>query len=358
MTIRQVLLKLHLYVAFGFALPLIIVAVTGALLVYGDEIDERLHRDRHFVSETGETLHLQQLVDIVRSRHPDDPVMGVSLPQPGRSMTMGLRNRYYIHVNPYTGAILGATHLDDMARRKLFMLHSRMMAGEIGRAIVYWSTAFSLLMVATGIVLWWRRKVAGIKWNASWKRINFDLHNVLGLYPSIVLVILSVTGLIMAEGHPPRPVPQSTVAGGADRLSLDAAVAAAARRFPDARLTYVAMPNGPTAVYNVYAKFWQDPTVFGRSRVYVDQYSGRVIQSEDTRQASWAQWWENIVEPLHFGDVLGGPTRVIALLSCVFLVGQVFSGLLIWWNAGRRSAADLPTRRSARAAGCGDRAIG
>ncbi|MCV5004446.1 PepSY domain-containing protein, partial [Escherichia coli] len=58
----------------------------------------------------------------------------------------------------------------------------------------------------TGIVLWWpknkaaRKQRFSFKWKnvKSWKRKNYDLHNVLGFYASIFALIFSITGLFYA----------------------------------------------------------------------------------------------------------------------------------------------------------------
>jgi uncharacterized iron-regulated membrane protein len=42
---RQFLLKLHLWIGVAVALPMLVVALTGALLVYGEEIDEAMRPD-------------------------------------------------------------------------------------------------------------------------------------------------------------------------------------------------------------------------------------------------------------------------------------------------------------------------
>ena len=63
-----------------------------------------------------------------------------------------------------------------------------------------------MVMLITGIVLWWpknkaaRKQRFSFKWKniKSWKRKNYDLHNVLGFYASIFALIFSITGLFYA----------------------------------------------------------------------------------------------------------------------------------------------------------------
>lgn len=70
--------------------------------------------------------------------------------------------------------------------------------------MVRYSTLIFLVMLISGIILWWPRNKAALKqrywfrWKQStqWKRKNYDLHNVLGFYVSWVVVFMAITGLV------------------------------------------------------------------------------------------------------------------------------------------------------------------
>jgi uncharacterized iron-regulated membrane protein len=44
---------------------------------------------------------------------------------------------------------------------------------------------FLLFLAITGLILWWRRKVFTVRLSGRSTRLNFDLHNALGIYMSI-----------------------------------------------------------------------------------------------------------------------------------------------------------------------------
>jgi uncharacterized iron-regulated membrane protein len=44
---------------------------------------------------------------------------------------------------------------------------------------------FLLFLAITGLILWWPRKVFTVRWSGRGTRLNFDLHNALGIYMSI-----------------------------------------------------------------------------------------------------------------------------------------------------------------------------
>lgn len=341
---RKLLLKLHLWTGLAAALPLIVVGVTGALLVYGEEIDRAVDPQLFHVTPGGAPLPAQELLEKVQAAYPSERFVGCAPPpSPDRSYMFYTSSRNYMYVDPYTGSVLGAKPLASGLRRKMFLLHSQLMAGTVGHTIVVVSTMVSIFLIATGVVLWWKFKIFGVKWRAGWWRLNFDLHSVLGLYSGVVFFILAFTGVVIAydgsiypvilrmSGNPPAPVLQSTVREGAS-LTLDAVIATAERTLPGARITVVGLPSKPTDLFNVYARFPEDTAASGKSRVRVDRYSGEVVAFKSTRDSNWGQYIVDVTESIHFGDIFGTPTRLMAFTISLLVAGQVVSGALIWWK--------------------------
>src|SRR5690606_22484114 len=85
-------------------------------------------------------------------------------------------------------------------------LHSQLLLHEPGFWIVAVATIIFLIELITGLILWWPAKwnkhnrdaSFKIKWKAKFKRLNYDLHNVMGFYALAICLILTVTGLIIA----------------------------------------------------------------------------------------------------------------------------------------------------------------
>src|SRR5688572_2046954 len=71
----------------------------------------------------------------------------------------------------------------------------------VGQPVVATATLVFVIMLITGIVLWWPKKNKAkqrfvVKWSAKWRRKNYDLHNVMGFYTTWVALILALTGLV------------------------------------------------------------------------------------------------------------------------------------------------------------------
>src|SRR5262249_12297705 len=110
---------------------------------------------------------------------------------------------YTVYINPYTGHVLKVKNMNRDFFRVVLMGHYYLwLPPAIGQRITIISTIVFVVMMITGLILWWPKNKAAskqrftIKWNAAWRRKNYDLHNVLGFYMTWVAIIMAITGLV------------------------------------------------------------------------------------------------------------------------------------------------------------------
>ena len=350
--IRRWLLTLHQWVGLAAGLFLIVISVSGSALVFESDIDRALNRSTSFVTPGAQPLPIETLVARVQASRPGDQVTGVGIAdQPDRVYSFSLRSRQTAMVDPYTGRVLGLRDMQQGFARWLHLLHTRFVAGEIGEKMVGGFSIAMLGLSTTGLVLWWPRKIVSVGRSSSWKRKNFDLHNVLGFYSSLVMFFITLTGVLIAfEGFTDplvrrlndtrdAPAPQSTPVAGAPRIPVDEAIAIAERALPGAFASNVGLPAGPKGVFRVLKKYPEDRTPAGRSRVYVDQFSGQVLLVENTRSAPLGTRILNLKRSAHTGDIFGAPTQALYFIVSLGIALQAITGALIGWNGRRRGAA-------------------
>lgn len=349
-TVRRSLLTLHQWVGLAAGLFLVVISVSGSALVFENEIDRALNPSTSFVTPGGRPLSIEALIAGVQAAQPVDQVTGVRIAdRPDQAYEFSLRSRRAAMVNPYTGEVLGLRDREVSFARWLHLLHTRLTAGKLGEAMVGWFSVAMLGLAITGVVLWWPRKILTVGSAASWKRTNFDLHNVLGFYSSLVMLAITLSGVLIAFENttdplvrrlnppsPEAPGPQSTPIAGGTRISVDNAVAIAAQALPGAFASNVGMPNSPTAVFRILKKFPEDRTPAGRSRVYIDQFSGKTLLVENTRTAPLGTRILNLKRSAHTGDIFGAPTQALYFIVSLGIALQAVTGALIWWNGRRR----------------------
>ncbi|MEO8451503.1 MAG: PepSY-associated TM helix domain-containing protein [Gemmatimonadota bacterium] len=92
-----------------------------------------------------------------------------------------------------TGAVLvWVQHTDGDT---LTRLHTRLLIGEPGEWLVITSTIAAVLLAIGGVILWWRRKIFALRRGRSAWRTWFDLHHAVGIFGTIVMLLIAASGL-------------------------------------------------------------------------------------------------------------------------------------------------------------------
>ena len=79
-------------------------------------------------------------------------------------------------------------------------------------------------------------------------------------------------------------------------------------------------------------RYPEDLTGGGRSWANVDQFSGKVVNFQNSRTVASGTKTIIINRALHTGDILGYFSKVLMSLSSLFLVIQAITGYFMWWK--------------------------
>lgn len=365
--LRRLLFQLHLYVGLAVGLLLVSAGLSGSVLVWKDEVDAFLHPELLRVEPAGQALSLQQVVEAAERGHPGGPAARIQMargPQESVEVTTAGADPFQVYVDPYRGIVLGSRRPTETFANALFYWHTSLLAGETGELVMGVAALLLLVLVLSGLVVWWPgvRRLADavrVKWSANWKRVNFDLHRAGGFWSALFLTVVAVTGssLVFHDAYmaglnrvtssPPRPVaPVVAVVAGAPVLPLDDLVARANRALPGGQVTYVTLPGTPTAPVVVRKKMPAELHPNGRNFVYLHPQTGEVLELESVLTAPAGTRAYNVLYPIHIGRWGGTASRVLyALVGLVPLLLFV-SGVLMWRNRTRGKRKQKPGERS------------
>ena len=204
--------QIHLWLSVPFGIIISILCLSGAALVFENEITEALNHDFYYVENVGSTpLPAGELAKKVAATLPDSvSVTGISIPaDPARAYQVNLSKprRASVYIDPYTGEIKGkyerTPFFTTMFKLHRWLLDSMKPDGGIfwGKMIVGTSTLMFIFVLISGIVVWiprtakaWKNSFK-ISVNKGWRRFWYDLHIAGGLYTFLFLLVMSLTGL-------------------------------------------------------------------------------------------------------------------------------------------------------------------
>src|SRR4029079_12163414 len=111
MAVRSWWLKLHVWVGLSISLVLLVVTVSGALLVWEDDIDRALHAELAYVPPGDHALPAGELVARAKAAYPAAQLGSITFPEtPRQSTQISARTKaepIAIYINQYTGQVLG-----------------------------------------------------------------------------------------------------------------------------------------------------------------------------------------------------------------------------------------------------------
>jgi len=350
--VRRLVFNVHLYLALLAGVFIACLGLTGSIMAFEPEIDHLLHWRLSYITAQGNPKPLSELGEAVVKAFPGERISGYVLPSgPGFSYGVATQ-RGLVAVNPYTAEILGVRPRGMDFLGYVHQFHLRLLIrnkADTGRRIVSWSGVALLLLLISGLYLWWPLKRVNIHAGATGRRFWFDIHNTVGIVSLVFLLVLTVTGLMIGfeektipmfyrlTGSEPSRQPQNFAAPppGARPISPDRAMEIARTALPGTQPFQIEIP-GPKGAYQIHARYPEDLTPAGRSRVVVGQYTGQVLFAEGSRTAPAGARMVIGNRAIHTGDIFGIPSKTIMCLACLMVVAQVVSGLLMWLKRVRR----------------------
>ena len=204
--------KIHLWLAVPFGLIITIICFTGALLVFENQVTQLTNRHLYYVESPGsQPLPVGTLVEKVESQLTKGAtITGVTIyPQPDRSYQVNLSapKGAAVYIDPYTGEVLGQSQRTPFFRT-VFMLHRWLLDSQPADGGIFWgkritgiSTLLFVIILLSGIVIWWPRSRKGLK-NGIQIALRkgktcfwHDLHAAGGIYVLLLVLVMALTGL-------------------------------------------------------------------------------------------------------------------------------------------------------------------
>lgn len=207
---NQFLFNLHLILSIIFAIPLLVIGVTGAILSYQHELEEIINLNAAKVEKTGEMLSVEQILQSFSEQTGVKQPARLVLPKnENEAIKIYANNSDAYLVNPYTAQIIGKDYGVAFVRVAMSLhrnlglaLTGNKTAGEVGKQIVGASTVAMIVLVISGVWLHFprlKRKFAeAVKPNFKLKKyaLFHNLHTSFGVLSAAIYLIVCLTGLM------------------------------------------------------------------------------------------------------------------------------------------------------------------
>ena len=368
---RSLLHWIHLCIGGLLSVPLFVLGLTGAVLVFEHELDDWLDPPPH-AAAAGPARPADDILAAARTAAPRgaSPVFFIPAAAGGaaevrfRAPAAGMVR---VFVDPASLAVLAARPSDRGFVRQIAQLHSNLLTRDRGgRQAVGWLGVAMLALGASGLVLWWPR---GGGWRAAFRlerrargaALLRELHRTAGFWGLAVLMVVSFSGVFLAFPQtvgdviravlPGRDVrsfagPPATPLPGAQPLGLEPAIALARAAAPDAELRSVGLPQRPDQPLRV--SLAPPGTASGpvpQVTVFVDPWARRIVERRDPQTYTAGETVVAWQRALHAGEGLGGLWRALVFVTGLLPMFFTVTGVAMWALKRRRRRPSAATAR-------------
>lgn len=209
---KKIFFQLHKYLGLVTGIVVFVVAITGCCWAFKEEIESLLDDSVQISLQDQPILTPTEAKTFAKEVFPNQSIHGVLFEhgaQPVEVIFYDAEPEFYqsVFLNPYSGEVIEVK--DHMSGFFAFILkgHIRMwLPKEIGEQLVSASVLIFLLIIISGIVVWFPKKRKNLdqrlkfKWKKTtkWKRKNYDLHAITGFYICSLAFVLAFTGSVIS----------------------------------------------------------------------------------------------------------------------------------------------------------------
>ena len=392
----QAIWRWHFYAGL-FCIPFVCwLAVTGSIYLFKPQVEAWLDRPYLHLVQPGEVRASPSAeVRAALAAEPGSVLHAYQLPtapDAAAEMLVGKGvEAWRVWVHPVTLGVLKAVPEDDRFMKLIFRLHGELLLGDRGSMLVELAASWAMVMILTGLYLWWPRSARGLagvlypRLDAGRRLFWRDLHATAGVWVSALAIFLLVSGLPWAKSwggyltEIRSLAGQATVrpdwtSGRSSELAQRAALSAgslagqqvarsdamagmdhaemAGTRRPAASLppgAYAAIdrvaptvaalglaypvlvtpPLSPRGAWGGRSDAQDRPK---RATLRIDGASGRLLQREDFGQRNWVDQAVGVGVAAHEGQLFGWPNQLVGLFTAASLLTVSLSAVVLWWR--------------------------
>lgn len=377
---KKFLLWLHKWLGLITGVIIVVVSLTGCIYVFQSELRKIAYPTQYYIQEdqiadNHKTLPFSVLMEKAEKALGNDfPINRVNL-YPSKDRTWIFRSLqvdkeafgyweevvHYkrVFINPYSGEIQAIENTKNEFFYIILQLHRNLLLGSsIGSWIVGGSTVLFLIISITGIVLWWPKKWKGkafrrsyqFDFSVNWKRINYDLHNILGMYSLLIALIIGYTGIVFsfpkfkqAVEFTLNKIDESKFSRIAPTVfdqipqkkqsTIDNALYYVLDKYNNADMMSIRLSNDDNKPHSIQIRLDKDKTSLFQW-YYFDKQTGEIVSKRNHKYNSIALGTKinSLNYDLHVGSIGGYTTKILAFLGSLICASLPITGFIIWYN--------------------------
>ena len=378
MRTKKLVRKIHLYLGLTSGMVVFVISVTGCIYVFEKELRSLIYQDRLYVKVPDRPVRIPAENLLVKAKMVLQPQTKINslhfFAEQNRSVYFQayekntptrflywygdeIRYFYRVYLDPYTGRVLKIENTKLEFFKVIESLHTSLLLGELGRSIIGYAVLSFVVMLVTGLILWWPHNSKSLKmrtwfrWKLTtkWKRKNYDVHNILGFYSLWISLFIAITGLVwsfnwvnnglqwLANGgqklDPTPRVVNSETGQTASSSILNAIYSNSHDGSTGATRYSIIFPKDTHGTYNAFALGKKDIVL---STTKYDKSTGIELDSYNYDEMNNGEQLRYLNYSIHVGSILGLPGQLLAFFASLISASLPVTGFIIWYGRNKK----------------------
>ncbi len=358
----------------------LVLALTGSIFLFKPQIDAFADRGVDSLAITGQRATGEQHVAAAIASLPGSKLFVYEVPlEPDDAVRVHLYGTdgagRVVYVHPESLEILKSVPHTSRFTEIVRMIHGELLAGRTGSLLVELAASWAIIMLGTGLFLWWPRETNGIA-GVLYPRLGRgsrvfwrDLHAVTGIWISALAMFLLITALPWttvvgnnigkirgwvaaapqdwssnsADEHAEHRR-QAAAASVATPLKIDDIIARVApyRLEPPVRLY---LPNEKQPRWRMPAETQNRPRV---RELELDPFTGELAHETPFSEKTALDKAIHIGIAAHEGQLFGIANQLLGLFTALGLLTLCISAIVMWWRRRPDGSLGVPAPKIAQ----------
>lgn len=405
-TLQHRVWRWHFFAGLMVVPFVVILALTGAIYLFKPQIDAagevRINAMAHHEIETEATVAADLMVSHALAAHSGARLVRIVLPSSATNPTAEIEivsddGARKLWLSKADGSILKDVGSDRIFLNLVKRIHGTLLGGNVGSLIVEIVACWTIILVVTGLYLWWPREAAwwrvflpDFKATRQKREVWKKLHGTTGAWIGLLAVIMLMSGLpwtqVWGEGftraktlaglHSPGQEwfvtlqssdphtlhemggtlwetgnsPSGDEAGAPESLFMETpldldVVVSQALSEGFAPPVWVQPPRGENGVWTVRG---MNPNRLKQETVHYDRWTGKEVMRIRFKDHNIADRTMALGVSLHEGALFGWMNQVLGLVAAMGVIFLSVTGTVMWWHrrpAGRVGVPPMPSSR-------------
>lgn len=395
----------HFYAGILFAPLIIFLAITGAVYLFKPQLENYMYHNLFYVQENEEKIATTDQIFEVKKQYPNAVITSFT-PSFEADRTAVVEMKDYgenvsVYVNPYNGEIIGTLYEKDRFMAFVNDMHNgELWGGTFGNRLVELAACWAVILVISGIYLWWPRHKKSI-FGTIIPRIRLlkgkrmfwrDIHAVTAFWLSFFIIIQLISGLMWSgvwgnmankfvaktgagspvgiqpwESHafPESTIPTKDIADvpwaaenlpvpksgdGVTPISIENVIETVENEHvhPGYKIVF---PQSKTGVYTAFLDpanvYPNRPMPSAQQTLHIDQYNGDILANLGWKDYGTLGKIVTLGIAFHQGE-FGFISQLFILALVIGMILIAVTGFIMWWKRRPKGKFGAPPKQEHR----------